>query len=124
MSDGLRVLVVDDVEACRSVLSNALGALSSVQIVGTASSGQDALAKLDSLRPDMVLLDVEMPDMDGIELLQELRNYSHLGKTRIYALTGFSENTTQARQVGFDGHFIKPVDIDALLQEIVEPRHG
>lgn len=92
--------------------------------VEIAYGGVMALQKVSTFAPDVAFIDLAMPDMDGIELLQELRNYSHLGKTRIYALTGFSENTTQARQVGFDGHFIKPVDIDALLQEIVEPRHG
>lgn len=117
-----RILVVDD----NRDAADSLGLLlqMSGHAVEIAYGGVMALQKVSTFAPDVAFIDLAMPDMDGIELLQELRNYSHLGKTRIYALTGFSENTTQARQVGFDGHLIKPVDIDALLQEIVEPRHG
>ena len=59
-------------DACRFVLSNALGALTGVQVVGTASNGQEVLMQLDRLSPDTVLLDVEMLDMDGIATLRAI----------------------------------------------------
>ena len=118
MSDGLRVLVVDDVEACRSVLINALGALSGVRIVGTASSGQDALAQLDSLRPDMVLLDVEMPDMDGIATL------CAIGKKRVEtsvvmvspSTQSGVEKTMKSLQMGAFDFVSRPADCDPSTQ--------
>src|SRR5262245_44816233 len=69
----VRVLIVDDAVVVRQVVSRALGADPGLEVVGTAADGQLALAKLAEARPDVILLDVEMPVMDGLETLQELR---------------------------------------------------
>ena len=118
MSDGLRVLVVDDVEACRSVLIYALGALSDVRVVDMASSGQDALAQLDSLRPDITLLDVEMPDMDGIATL------CAIGKKRVEtsevmvspSTQSGVEKTMKSLQMGAFDFVSRPADCDPSTQ--------
>lgn len=68
-----RVLVVDDASIFRRVISDALAGLPDVEVVGTASNGKVALARLVSLQPDLLTLDVEMPEMNGIEVLEAMR---------------------------------------------------
>src|ERR1700744_3688126 len=68
-----RVLVVDDASIFRRVISEALAGIPGVEVVGTAANGKVALARLAALQPDMMTLDVEMPEMNGIETLEAMR---------------------------------------------------
>ena len=69
----IRVLVADDSAVMRSLLCTALGASSQIEVVGTAQDGRDALEAIGRLDPDLVLLDLEMPRMNGLEVLAEMR---------------------------------------------------
>jgi len=69
----LRVLVIDDTVLFRRVVSDALGSLPDVAVIGTASTGKTALARMAELTPDLVTLDIEMPDMSGLEVLAEMK---------------------------------------------------
>jgi len=69
---GTRILVVDDTAVFRRIVSDALAGLPGVEVVGTAPNGRLALARMAALRPDMVTLDIEMPEMDGIEVLEAM----------------------------------------------------
>ncbi len=73
----VRVLLVDDSAVMRSLLRMVLEPQPSVEIAGTASSGQEALAAFESLRPDLVVLDIEMPGMNGLEVLSSIRRRDH-----------------------------------------------
>ena len=68
----LRVLVVDDTALFRRIISDALASLPGVEVVGTAANGKLALARMSVLQPDMVTLDIEMPEMNGIEVLEAM----------------------------------------------------
>jgi two-component system chemotaxis response regulator CheB len=68
----IRILVVDDAAIFRRGISQALADVPGVEVVGTAANGQLALSRIAELRPDLVTLDVEMPDMDGISVLREI----------------------------------------------------
>jgi two-component system chemotaxis response regulator CheB len=68
-----RVLVVDDSSTVRQVLSTAISADRRFRVVGTASTGREALRRVDELRPDVMTLDVEMPELDGPTTLRALR---------------------------------------------------
>ena len=70
---GIGVLVVDDSVVIRRIISSVLDGDPDITVVGTAANGRIALDKLDALRPDIVILDVEMPVMDGLATLRELR---------------------------------------------------
>src|ERR1019366_2224446 len=70
---GIGVLVVDDSVVIRRIVSSVLDSDPDITVVGTAANGRIALDKLDALRPDIVILDVEMPVMDGLATLRELR---------------------------------------------------
>jgi two-component system chemotaxis response regulator CheB len=68
-----RVLIVDDAVVIRKALSEALARDPDLEVVGTASNGRLALGKLQALRPDVILLDIEMPEMNGLETIPEIR---------------------------------------------------
>lgn len=71
--DRIRVLIVDDSAIIRRILTDALSADPMIEVVGTAANGKIALAKIAQLRPDLVTLDIEMPEMDGLETLTQIR---------------------------------------------------
>ena len=72
----LRVLVVDDTAIYRKIVSDVLTELPYVEVVGAAHNGKAALSKIGSLKPDLLTLDIEMPEMDGIEVLEHIRSRS------------------------------------------------
>lgn len=68
-----RVLVVDDTVVFRRVISEALAGIAGVEVAGTASNGRTALSRIESLQPDLVTLDIEMPEMNGIDVLRAMK---------------------------------------------------
>ena len=69
----IKVLIVDDSVFMRTVIRDMLSKESSIEIVGTATNGLEALEEIQDLSPDLVTLDIEMPRMNGIEVLKELQ---------------------------------------------------
>ncbi|HET7131654.1 MAG TPA: response regulator, partial [Gammaproteobacteria bacterium] len=109
-----RMLVVDDnadsAESLR-ILLELLGA----QVVAV-HDGPAALAALDADKPDVVLLDIGMPEMDGYELARRIRSRSDGADLILIALTGWGqeEDRRRSKEAGIDHHLVKPVDIAAL----------
>jgi two-component system chemotaxis response regulator CheB len=106
----IRVLVVDDSVVVRKVLGEVLSSHPEIELAGTASSGQLALAKIEQIRPDVVTLDVEMPGMDGIETLREIRKrYPKLPVIMFSALTVRGASATlEALTLGATDYVTKP----------------
>ena len=109
-----RVLIVDDnVEAARmlATLLEAFGHSTSV-----ASDGPSALAVAPAFRPEVALLDIGLPVMDGYELARRLRRVDGLAATRLVAITGYGQasDRRKSREAGFDDHLVKPVNVDTL----------
>lgn len=71
--DPLRVLVVDDTIVYRKIVSDVLSAIPGVMVVGSANNGKIALSRIQSLKPDLITLDVEMPEMNGLQVLEQIR---------------------------------------------------
>lgn len=111
---GLRVLVVDDNETAAQTLAVALDVLG--QISRVALDGRGALASLDQFQPDLVMLDLGMPGMDGLEVARAIRADESHREVRLVALTGWGspEDRRQTRIAGFDRHFTKPIGLDEL----------
>ncbi|HEU4724170.1 MAG TPA: chemotaxis response regulator protein-glutamate methylesterase [Candidatus Eisenbacteria bacterium] len=93
----IRVMVVDDVSIVRRLVTNALGADPDIEVVGAAANGREALEKLPVVKPDLVILDYEMPEMDGMETLKEIRKRPG-GPKVIF----FSSYTRQGAKVSLD----------------------
>lgn len=72
--NAIKALVVDDTIVYRKIIGDTLKQIPGIEVVGTASNGKIALSKIKTLKPDLMTLDIEMPEMNGIELLQELQN--------------------------------------------------
>jgi DNA-binding response OmpR family regulator len=112
----MKVLVVDDNRDAADSLALLLRMKG--HTATAAYSGRDAVAAADADKPDVVLLDIGMPQMTGYDVVRELRHHSRAPRPRIYALTAFTQvsDRVAAKQAGFDGHLAKPVDFDALLE--------
>jgi len=109
-----RVLVVDDNEDGAAMLCTALHLHG--YDVRAARDGLDALRMAAEFRPEVALLDIGLPVMDGYELAARLRAMPALGGIRLIALTGYGQESDRekARNAGFDQHMVKPVAIDKL----------
>jgi len=124
----LRVLVVDDTVVFRRIVSDALAGLPGVEVVGTASNGKLALAKMEALRPDLVTLDIEMPEMNGIEVLEGMgRAELKAGVIVLSSVTTRGgEMTVRALELGAFDFITKPdrgtpAENLASLRELLRP---
>ena len=110
-----RVLIVDDNEDA----ANSLAMILELGGHETASvyTAVDALQRAAAFRPDVVLLDIGLPGMDGYEVAQKMRELPGLRDIRLVAVTGYgrSDDRRRARDAGFDDHLTKPVEY-ALLE--------
>ena len=116
---GKRVLVVDDNEDLLATIRVALEMLG--YVVETAHDGPTALARATAFHPDVALIDIGLPVMDGYEVAKRLRDPSVAGeKVQLVAVTGYSQEADRrrARAAGFDQHLVKPVEL-AKLQSVV-----
>jgi PAS domain S-box-containing protein len=112
----LRVLLVDDVADTRIVFGRLLEILG--HQVRTAGDGPSALEAALEFRPDMVLLDIGLPGMDGYEVVQRMRQEPALQNVVLVAVTGYGQQSDRQRseEAGFEHHLVKPPDIDTLQQ--------
>jgi DNA-binding NarL/FixJ family response regulator len=120
MSDGdrIRVLVADDHELFRRGLTMVLEAEEGIDVVGQAGDGQHAVAKVGELRPDVVLMDVRMPGLDGIEATRRIR--AAFPGTRIIVLTVSDEqdDLLDAIKAGATGYLLKEVSIEEVADAV------
>ena len=110
-----RVLVVDDYPNAAESMSNLL--TSKGYDVDFAVTGTEALRKVSILNPDIILLDLDLPDMSGFSVANDLRSASQPYNGHLIALSGFQQEglRSRAREVGFDEFLIKPIEIRSLI---------
>lgn len=108
--NNLRVLVVDDTIVYRKAVSDIVKEIPGVELVGVAHNGKIALSKIRTLKPDILTLDIEMPEMNGLEVLAELRNQkSNIGAIMLSTLTTEAGSmTVQALELGAFDFILKP----------------
>lgn len=123
MSDPLRVMLVDDHAFVRSAIRQALTA-PDISIVAEASTAEEALRVALDARPDVVLIDIDLPGMNGLRLLRELA--PRLPDTRFVMLTVSTDqaDVLEAVRLGASGYLTKDLDADALLRSIRGVRDG
>lgn len=120
----LRVLVVDDSVVVRKLLSEALASTPGIQLAGTASSGAIALAKIPQLNPDLITLDIEMPGLNGIQTLKEIRKlYPRLPVIMFSTLTEHGAAVTlEALSLGASDYLAKPTNSESLASAMEQVR--
>lgn len=114
----VRVLVVDDQRLIRDGIASLLSIRPGIEVVGTAVDGRDAVAKALELTPDVVLMDVRMPVMDGVEAVAVLRGRAP--ECRVVMLTTFDdeEYVVQALRAGAHGYLLKDLPAEELAQAV------
>lgn len=116
----LSVLVVDDQALVRGALRALIEFESDLELVGEAADGAQAVTEARRLRPDVVLMDIRMPILDGIEATARICAEPELGTTRVLVLTTFEEdeNVVRALRAGASGFIGKGVEPDRLIDAI------
>ncbi|RPA69728.1 response regulator [Cyclobacteriaceae bacterium YHN15] len=109
----MRALVIDDERLARKELINLLSQFDHVEVVGEANNVDDAKEKIESLSPDVVFLDIQMPEKTGFDLLEELDNVPHVIFT-----TAYDEYALKAFQVNALDYLLKPVEPKRLGEAI------
>ncbi len=114
----IRVLIADDHPVVRQGLRTFLGVQEDIEVVGEASDGAEAVSRAESLQPDVILLDLKMPDVDGLTALRELR--ARGVPARVLVLTSAAERgrVLPVVRAGASGFLYKDVDPHALVQAI------
>jgi len=118
-SDKLRVVIADDERPARSFLAAILRTFNDVEIVGEAANGREAVTKIESTHPDLALLDLQMPELDGLGVVRLLK------KNRIPLIafvTAYDEYAVRAFEINAVDYLLKPVDAARLRQTIDRAR--
>lgn len=120
----IRVLLVDDQALFREALGTLLGLNAQLEIVGEASDGEAGVAAAQKLRPDVVLMDIRMPAMSGVEATRRLR--ALVPETRVLVLTTFEdeEEVLAAIQAGAAGYMLKASPAEKLVEAICTVMRG
>ncbi len=114
----VRVLVVDDQQLMRDGLASLLGIQAGIEVVGTAADGREAIEQAQALSPDVVLMDIRMPGMDGITATEQIRR--QVPACQVLMLTTFDdeEYIVKALVVGACGYLLKDIPAQELAQAI------
>ena len=117
-----RVLIVDDNEDITTSMQMALELLG--QEVRVSADGPSALAEFDRFRPDLVLLDLGLPAMDGYEVARRIRAQPGGAAVEIIAISGWGDDKSRglSKASGFDAHWLKPITFDDLRTYLARPR--
>ncbi|WP_431681901.1 response regulator [Kitasatospora sp. KL5] len=116
----IRVLLVDDQPLLRTGFRMILEAESDLVVVGEAGDGQQALEQVRALQPDVVLMDIRMPRMDGVEATRRIAGPGRDGPAKVLVLTTFDldEYVVEALRAGASGFLLKDVPAEELVQAI------
>jgi DNA-binding NarL/FixJ family response regulator len=116
----IRVVLADDQVLVRAGFRALLDAQDDIEVVGEADDGRSALRMVEELVPDVVLMDIRMPGMDGLEATRRIVEDTRLDSTRIVILTTFDvdEYVFEALRVGASGFLVKDTEPDVLLQGV------
>lgn len=104
---GLRILIVDDEKAVRSALQKLLGTREEWTVVGEATDGAEAIGKAKELQPDVVIMDVTMPEMSGLEATPQIKKVLPTAEVLIFTQHDSSQIFREAKKAGASGYLLK-----------------
>lgn len=118
MPDKIRVLVVDDIAETRENVRKLLQFEADIEVVGTARSGKEAVQLADELKPDVILMDINMPDMDGITATGLIRQRNQVAQIVFLSVQGDPNYMRRAMQAGAHDFLTKPPMADELISAV------
>jgi len=117
-----RVLIVDDVDQVRYDLGIALALSGGLEIIGEAANGLEAVRLAERLNPDVVLMDLEMPVMDGYEATRWIKTRFPFCKVVALTVHGYDEAREKAHRSGVDAFLVKGAQIQEIVQTILNKK--
>ncbi len=118
----IRILLVDDHQVVREGLRHMLKLEEDIEVVGEAGDAKEALAQAETLLPEVILMDIKMPGVDGIELTRQLKE--KLPCCNVIMLTLYEEYLSQAIEAGATGYLLKDIKRDELIKAIRAAHQG
>ena len=114
----IRILIVDDHPMVREGLRGMLSTASNLEVVGEAGTAHDAVAQAQALQPDVILLDIQLPDMDGVTVLPQLKSVAATARVLMVTMHEETAYMFQAVMAGASGYILKGVQRHELLTAI------
>ncbi|UCF05255.1 MAG: response regulator transcription factor [bacterium] len=109
----IRALVIDDEKPARGDIKRMLAKIEGIEVVGEAGDGIEAVERIDELRPDLILLDIQMPGLDGFQVLERLAGHEKLPS--VIFITAYDQYALRAFEVHAVDYLLKPVDEGRLV---------
>ena len=118
MKDRIRVFIADDERPARSFLAFTLRSFEDVEIVGEAANGIEAVRLIEALRPDLVFLDIKMPDVGGFDVVRLLKKPLPL----VAFVTGYDDYADSARELNAIDYLLKPASVTRISETLSRVR--
>jgi len=115
-----KILVVDDAMFMRTMIKNLLKGHTQFEVIGEAENGRDAVQKYKELHPDIVTLDITMPEMDGLEALKEIMKIDPSAKVVICSAMGQQGMVLDAIKNGAKDFIVKPFQADRVIEALTK----
>jgi len=124
MSNTIRVVLADDHVFVRDGIKSLLENESNITVVGEATDGLEALTLINNLQPDLLILDIRMPNLTGIEVVEQLRNKGNLVKIVMLSMHESEEYVLKTIQAGADGYLLKGSSKEEFLKALHTVANG
>jgi NarL family two-component system response regulator LiaR len=115
----LRVIVADDIPQVRQDLHLLLQLTGEVEVIGEAASGQEAIQQAEALHPDVMVIDLKMPEMDGCQVTRTIKALGLADRVVILSIHADPEDIERALKVGADAYIQKGADLSILVRAII-----
>jgi DNA-binding NarL/FixJ family response regulator len=120
----IRVLIVDDHSLLRQGLSQLLSLETDIDVIGTAQDGEEAISKCQELKPDVVLMDINMPKVNGIQALRRIKDIGFKAKVIMLTIHDDREYLYETMNLGAEGYVLKDTDSESLVEAIRSVHEG
>ncbi len=116
----INVLIADNCSEFTQLISQYLSLNPDINIAGIAQDGAETIELLQKTKPDVLLLDLVMPRVDGLEVMRRISSSTNKPKVLVISALGSEEIAKKAIELGADFYFIKPLDLEAVTAKILE----